>query len=198
MTENWPFAAVYAFFLFGAVARGQTLYWVGRGLAKGVRSRLGDRVEPARLTRARAAIERWGMPVIPLSYLTVGFQTAVTVCAGALEIRWLRYTLWALPGWLVWAAIWGGGGTAAAWAAVTLAARSPWGFAAVAVLLVLAVALVLRARRRRELRDEVERLAEVARHHDDAPGATEAPDDDTAPEATDPGASSDRATEPEG
>ncbi len=58
--------------------------------------------------RAVDAVERWGMPVVPLSFLTVGLQSAVHGACGLLRLRWLRYTLWSVPGWLVWALVWAG------------------------------------------------------------------------------------------
>ena len=45
------------------------------------------------------------MPVVPLAFLTVGFQSAVFAAVGLLRVHWLRYTLWTIPGCLVWAAL---------------------------------------------------------------------------------------------
>jgi len=166
-TQNWPVLGVFLFFLFGAVARSQALYWIGRGVVAGVlRSRWGERLDAPQVRRATATFERWGMPVVPLAFLTVGFQSAVFAAVGLLRVHWLRYTLWTIPGCLVWAAIWGGGGLAIVAGGVALARRSPW--ALVAALLVVAAAGVLiglRVRRRREQRASVEHLADEAGHH---------------------------------
>ena len=148
--EGWPFLGLYLFFVLGAALRSQALYWTGRGITAGVlRSRLATRLEGARGRRALAAIERWGMPVVPLSFLTVGFQSAVHTACGLLRIGWLRYTLWSIPGWLAWALIWTTGGIAAAAAAVALAARSPWALVVVVVALVAAAVVLSAAARRR-------------------------------------------------
>lgn len=160
-TSDWPVLGIYLFFLSGALMRSQATYWAGRGVAVRVlRSRWKDRLDSPRVHRGVRAIERWGMPIVPLSFLTVGFQTAVNAAAGLLRIGWLRYTLWALPGCLVWAAVWGGGGMAAVAGAIALAARSPWALAgAVTVAVALVTVLVVRSRRRREQRDRIEGLA---------------------------------------
>ncbi|MDT0165329.1 hypothetical protein Q9R32_07160 [Actinotalea sp. AC32] len=147
---GWPFVWIYLFFVLGAALRSQALYWLGRGAATGaLRTRWRERLDTAGTRRAIAAIERWGMPVVPLSFLTVGFQSAVHGAAGLLRLHWVRYTLWSVPGWLVWALVWAGGGTAAAWGAVALAARSPWALVAVVVVLGTIVATVVVRRRRR-------------------------------------------------
>ena len=158
---DWPVLGIYLFFLFGAVARSQALYWLGRGVAAGVlRSRWGERLDSEAVHRAVRAIERWGMPIIPLTFLTVGFQSAVQSAAGLVRIGWLRYSLWSIPGALVWAVVWAGGGMAALAGALALAAESPWALAAALVLVVGAVTfLVLRTRRRREARSSVEALS---------------------------------------
>lgn len=169
--QGWPVVAVVAFFLFGAVARSQALYWAGRGVSRGVgRTRFGDRFDGLRVRRAVAAIERWGMPVVPLAFLTVGFQSAVLGAAGLLRIGWLRFTLWALPGCVAWAIVWGGGGMATVAAAWALARRSPWGLAGLVAITAFGVTtLLLRARRRREEREAVTALAEARADHTPGP-----------------------------
>lgn len=145
--DGWPVGWVYAFFVAGAFVRSQATYWAGRGVTVGVlRSRWADRVDSPRMRRATEAIERWGMPIVPLSFLTVGFQTAVNAAAGLLRIGWLRYTLWALPGCLLWALVWAGGGMAAAAGVLALAAQSPALLGAVVVAAGLLVVVLLRRR----------------------------------------------------
>jgi membrane protein DedA with SNARE-associated domain len=159
--EDWPFAWIYLFFVLGAALRSQALYWLGRAAAAGVlRTRWSRVLDGPRVGRGVRAIERWGMPVVPFSFLTVGFQSAVHGASGLLRLRWLRYTLWSVPGWLAWALVWAGGGTAATWAAVRLASASPWALAAALVIVGCGTAaLALRARSRREARDRVEALS---------------------------------------
>jgi membrane protein DedA with SNARE-associated domain len=150
LIDGWPFAWIYVFFVAGVALRSQSLYWLGRGVTAGaVRTRWAVLLEGARTQRAVGTIERWGMPVVPLSFLTVGLQSAVHGACGLLRLRWLRYTLWSVPGWLVWALVWAGGGTAALWAAVELATRSPWTLGAALVALAAGAGVVLLAIRRR-------------------------------------------------
>lgn len=147
--EGWPFWPVYLLFVAGAALRSQATYWAGRGIALGVlRSRWAGGLEHPKVRRATTAIERWGMPVIPLSFLTVGFQSAVHAAAGLLRLAWPRYTLWAVPGYLLWALLWAGGGMTAVAGAAALAAESPWAAVALALAVALAVAVVVVRRRR--------------------------------------------------
>jgi membrane protein DedA with SNARE-associated domain len=163
--SGWPLLGVYLFFLVGAVARSQAIFWVGRGVAAGaLRTRWKERAESARVRRATRTVERWGMPIVPAAFLTVGFQSAVFLAVGVLRVGWLRFTVWSVPGCLVWAALWGGGGLAVLAGARELADRSPW-LLALALLAAggVVVAVTGRVRRRREARESVAELAERAR-----------------------------------
>lgn len=166
--SGWPVLAVYLFFLFGAVARSQALFWLGRGVATGARhSRWKERAESPRVRLATRTVERWGMPIVPVAFLTVGFQSAVFLAVGLLRVGWLRFTLWAVPGCLVWAALWGGGGLAALAGARELADRSPWLLAGVLLAVgLLVAALAARIRRRREQTEAVAELVDRARTAD--------------------------------
>lgn len=163
-----PFPLLYGFLLVVVFLRAQATYWVGRAVAAGtLRSRWAAHVDGPRTRRAIASIDRWGLPIIPFSFLTIGFQTAVNAGAGLIRMRWARYTLAMVPGCLMWAAVYALGGLAAFQAAASLAARSPWALATtVALIAALVGGLVLRVRRRREQRESVEELAAEA----DSPG----------------------------
>lgn len=165
--EGWPFVWLYLFFVLGAALRSQALYWLGRGVAAGtLRARRAAWLDGPRTHRAVRLIERWGMPVVPLSFLTVGLQSAVHGASGLLRLHWLRYTLWSVPGWLVWALVWTGGGTVAVYGALALAARSPWALVGALVLAgAVAAVLVLRRRRRREALDALQGLVDQAPEH---------------------------------
>lgn len=170
--SGWPLLAVYLFFLFGAVARSQAIFWLGRSVAVGAgRSRWRERAESPRVHRATRTVERWGMPIVPAAFLTVGFQSAVFLAVGVLRVGWLRFTLWSIPGCLVWAALWGGGGIAALAGARELAERSPWLLAAVIVAVGAVVAAVAAQVRRR--REQAESVTELAEHAEHRPGASD-------------------------
>ncbi|MGL5811456.1 MAG: DedA family protein [Nocardioides sp.] len=115
-------------FLFAvAMLRGQATYGLARWAAGQAAARAGEREGRRRrfarwlggdeVARGRAAVERWGLPIIAVCYLTVGFQTLVLAGAGALRIGWARFTVAQVPGALAWAGIYATIGLAA-WRAV--------------------------------------------------------------------------------
>ncbi len=136
--------------LFGIVfARAQLTYWAARGLVAGAgRTRLRDKLDNPKTLRITAALNRWGPPLITLSFLTIGIQTAVNAAAGLTRMSWPRYTAWMVPGCLAWAAIYATVGLAAAQAWIALAARSAWAPWFVLAVVVAVVALVIALRRR--------------------------------------------------
>lgn len=103
-----------------------------------------------KVARATDVVNRWGAPVIALSFLTVGFQTAANAAAGLTRMPVRRYLPALAIGGLAWATIYATVGLAAIALWVDLFLRSPW--AAVAALVLLAgivVALIVRRRRGR-------------------------------------------------
>jgi membrane protein DedA with SNARE-associated domain len=164
--QDGPFAFLYFFLLVVVFLRAQGTYWLGRAVAAGMlRTRWSRHFTGPRVTKAIGSIERWGWPIIPLSFLTIGFQSAVNAGAGVIRMRWIRYTLAMIPGCLVWALVYSLGGLAAFQAAVALAARSPWVLVTVIVLLgIVVTGVVLRVRRRRAERESIETLAAQADH----------------------------------
>ncbi|MFE2009104.1 DedA family protein [Streptomyces sp. NPDC059491] len=66
------------------------------------RSRFADRISSAKFLRAERAIQRWGAPVVAVSFLTVGFQTAANFLAGSMRMPLPRY----LPALFVGGAAW--------------------------------------------------------------------------------------------
>lgn len=150
--EGQPFWVVYFTLLVVILLRAPATYWIGRGLGAGVtRSRLGERLGP-RLDRARERVDHYGAPVVTLSFLTVGMQTAINLSAGVVRMRFPRYFVAVLIGGLAWAGLWGVviSGVVGTWLALFL--DSPWtalGVAVVAVVLVTAMVLYTRYSRAR-------------------------------------------------
>lgn len=172
-----PWWWVYVYLLCIVFARAQGTYWLGRWLrrgatgvegshadavadtvsvseesaATGFRARMHRRFSGPSWQRAQAFLDRWGFVGIPLSFLTIGFQTMVNGAAGFLRMRWDLYTLAMLPGCLMWAAVWTGVavGLSEAWK------RSPWVFAAALGIVALAGVLTVVRRRARPTTDEV-------------------------------------------
>ncbi|WP_052867846.1 DedA family protein [Streptomyces niger] len=112
------------------------------------RSRFGGRISSTKFQRVERAIQRWGAPVVAVSFLTVGFQTAANFLAGSLRMPLPRY----LPALFV-----GGAGWALLYATVGLGAlevlarlfaeRTALGVAAVVVLLLAVCGVVVYRRR---------------------------------------------------
>lgn len=134
--DGFPFEiAVLA--LFGIVlVRAQATYWVGRAAATGANLWAPVRrfTESGATVRAISWIHRWGGIVVTLSFLTIGLQTVINAAAGVVRMPWLRYTLFMLPGCVAWAFIYATIGFAAFLALSAVAAGSPWGIAAIVVL----------------------------------------------------------------
>ncbi len=76
---------------------------VGRLAGAGARrGRFAERLSSPRFQRAERAIQRWGAPVVAVSFLTVGFQTAANFLAGTMRMPLRRY----LPALFVGGAVW--------------------------------------------------------------------------------------------
>ncbi len=184
--DGMPVAVALAC-LFGIVmARSHLTYWAGRGVERGARfegerhhgprwwQRTVERTARVASTpsarRGVALVHRWGWIAVTLAYVTVGIQTAVFVGAGVLRMPYLRFTLASIPGAVMWAVIWGTVGIGAVWGALSLAAGSPWGVAALALVVLAVVRAVVVGRRRRAephlatAADTGERAAASERH----------------------------------
>jgi membrane protein DedA with SNARE-associated domain len=151
-TENWPFAAAVAVLFVVVMLRANATYWAGRGLRAGAdRSRLARHLDGRTFVRAQDVVRRFGAPAVTVSFLTVGFQTAVNAAAGALRMPQRRYLPAVIVGSLIWAFLYATVGFAVidAW----LGADGRWWIAgAVAVLVVAAASWrLLVSRRRRTL-----------------------------------------------
>ncbi|MDO5033954.1 MAG: hypothetical protein Q4E01_00995 [Actinomycetaceae bacterium] len=111
--ENGPFFGVAAFLTIVVFLRSQGTYWLGRlgtwgFLAKSKNSgkrwviKLRRWLDGASVQKGVDAVDHWGLIIIPLSFLTIGFQTVVHAGAGVLRLRWITYTLAAIPGYIAW------------------------------------------------------------------------------------------------
>ncbi|MDC4232737.1 hypothetical protein M3T53_03270 [Actinomyces sp. B33] len=161
MIPDWASsgAPLIIFLFFVVLLRAQGTYWLGRLAARGalagadksgVLGRLASWFTGPTPRRGAALLEKWGLVVIPLCFLTVGVQTAVNAGAGVVRMRWRTYTLCMLPGCVLWALMYGLGLLAVWTAAITAVAGSPWGWAGMALVVALVwwrVASKRRARR---------------------------------------------------
>jgi membrane protein DedA with SNARE-associated domain len=143
-SHGWWAAFVFLFFV--VFFRAQGTYWLGRGVASGaLKTRLRAKFEGPTMTRAHAFLEKWGPVGVPVSFLTIGFQTAVQAAAGLGRMRAAVYTLAMIPGCIAWAAIY----TALGATAVDLYRNLTWGFAAVLTVAVVGLVAFVVIRRRR-------------------------------------------------
>lgn len=176
--HNGPFVAVYVFLLCVVFFRAQATYWLGRWSAKLAIERIRPKsafglrmqswLDSSAADTGIRAIHKWGLIVLPFSFLTIGFQSAVNLGAGLLRIDWRKYTFAMFFGCLMWALIYSTIGFAVWGAAIAAAAGSPWGVAAIVALTGVIVATVWISRRRKRL--DVEPLpADLAAQEEQIP-----------------------------
>ena len=63
------------------------------------------------MDRARVIMATWGVAAVPLSFLTIGLQTAINFSAGAMRMPVRRYLPAVIVGSLIWATIYATAGT---------------------------------------------------------------------------------------
>ncbi|WP_225804548.1 DedA family protein [Streptomyces sp. NK15101] len=138
--------ALYAIVLLRAGGTFAVGWLAGAGAR---RSRFAGRISSAKFRRAEEAIQRWGAPVVAVSFLTVGFQTAANFLAGSMRMPLPRYLPALFVGGAAWALVYATAGLGALEVLGGLfAERTALGVSVTAVLL-LAVCGVVWCRRRR-------------------------------------------------
>lgn len=148
--EGLPFGWLVLALFVVVFCRAQATYWAARGAAAGAsRSRWGRWLDSAAVRRGSALLARWGLPVVTVSFLTVGLQTIVNAAAGVARVPWWRYTAAMLPGCVAWAVVSATIGIALFWAVVAALAGSPWSAVAIVALVLAGTASVWAVRRRR-------------------------------------------------
>ena len=167
-----PFALALSFLTLLGWLRGQMMYWVGRvptdqALQRtnptGKMRRLHSWLQGGGADAGIEAIRRWGLLMVPVCYVTVGFQSMVQAGAGVLRITWWKYSLAQIPGAFAWGMIYSTIGFAVWEAALAAAAGSPAGIAVIALVIVAIVTGVVVMRRRRAHHQQQEKVtAEVS------------------------------------
>ncbi|WP_067782631.1 DedA family protein [Actinomyces vulturis] len=145
---GWAFLALWC----GVMIRANFTYWIGRAIAAGTaHSRMASWIESPTYARAHAATERWGIIVVPISFVTVGFQTMVQLAAGVTRMSLKRYLPAVALGCAIWAAIYATVGMAVffAW----LETGGHW-IAPLAVILIVMTVLTWRYRQQKKLSDQ--------------------------------------------
>lgn len=97
--------AVGALFVIVLLRAGAT-YALGRAARSGAsKTRVQHLISSPRFVRAQQLIERWGAPIVVLSFLTVGFQTVANLAAGVGKMPLRRYLPALAIGGLIWAVL---------------------------------------------------------------------------------------------
>lgn len=137
-------------FLYAVIwLRAGGTYALARGARKAAsRGKVATFLSSARVERATAIVNRWGAPVVALSFLTVGFQTAANAAAGLTRMPLKRYLPALAVGGLAWAVIYATIGLVAFAAWFELFLHSPWAAVAVLALVVALITVLLWHRRR--------------------------------------------------
>ncbi|MFJ9432052.1 DedA family protein [Streptomyces sp. NPDC101490] len=113
------------------------------------RSRFAERISSAKFLRTERAIQRWGAPVVAVSFLTIGFQTVANFLAGSMRMPLPRYLPALFLGGAAWALIYATAGLGVLEVIGRLfAERTALGVSAVAVLLLTVCGVVVYRRRR--------------------------------------------------
>ncbi|MFI5671032.1 DedA family protein [Streptomyces sp. NPDC051704] len=141
--------ALYAIVLLRAGGTFAVGWLAGAGAR---RSRFAERISSAKFQRVERAIQRWGAPVVAVSFLTVGFQTAANFLAGTMRMPLPRYLPALFAGGAAWALIYATVGVGVLEAVGRLfAERTALGVSAVTVLLLTVCGVVVYRRRRTAL-----------------------------------------------
>lgn len=151
-TWDVPYPLVVAALFVIVMFRANATYWLGRAAAAGTeRSRVGRMMHAPGYARAVQALNRWGPPVVAVSFLTVGFQTLVNLAAGATRMPLRRYLPSVTVGCIMWGFLYATVGFAGFEAIALLSQRSPTlaALALVAAAGGLAAFIVVSLRRRR-------------------------------------------------
>ncbi|MCD1285204.1 MULTISPECIES: VTT domain-containing protein [unclassified Brevibacterium] len=106
---DWSFPiAVTWLILFGIIlARAGGTYLLGRLARTGIRkiNRVDKIMSGSKYRRAEEMIDRFGAPVIALSFLMIGVQTVLNLAAGTSAMRLRRYLPALVVGGSLWALI---------------------------------------------------------------------------------------------
>ena len=106
---DWSFPIVVTWLiLFGIIlARAGGTFLLGRLARRGIRriERVDRLMSGPKYRKAEGLIERFGAPVIALSFLMVGVQTVINLAAGTSGMSYRRYIPALVIGGSVWALI---------------------------------------------------------------------------------------------
>lgn len=100
-----PFALAFVLLFVIVMLRANATYWLGRGALNGGRlsKKMARHLEGPTMLRAQRLSARLGIVAVPLSFLTIGVQTAINFSAGFTLMPLRRYIPAVIVGCLLWA-----------------------------------------------------------------------------------------------
>lgn len=142
MTWDGPWIWMWLALYFIIFCRAGATFLLGRAVRSGVGrfASIQKLLNSTIYQRAEQSLDRWGPPAVALSFLTIGFQTAMNLAAGAMRMRWYHYLPALLVGGALWSSIYTGLGS------VTIAAfglaYDRWPVVTITVTVMFVIALV--------------------------------------------------------
>lgn len=115
-----PFAIAFGILFVIVMLRANATYWLGRGALHGGRlsRRFGRHLDGPTMRRAQGFASRFGIVAVPLSFLTIGIQTAINFSAGFTLMPLRRYLPAVTVGCVLWALLYSTVGFVG-WGAIT-------------------------------------------------------------------------------
>lgn len=156
LTWDAPYLLVVAALFVIVMLRANGTYWLGRLIEGGARrTRVARLLDSPGYAHAAERLNRWGPPVVSVSFLTIGFQTLVNLAAGATRMPLARYLPAVTLGCVAWAFLYGTAGYLGVESLVLLGQQHPVAAVVLGVTAVVALATfigwrVREARRRPE------------------------------------------------
>lgn len=145
----YPIVVVALFVI--VMLRANGTYWLGRlGSAGARRTRLANVMTSPGYLRATERIDRYGPPIVAVSFLTIGFQTLANLAAGAMGMKQRHYLPAVTVGSVAWAFLYATIGVVGADVFAQLYGLSPAAAISTGVVLVAAITayVVWQVRRR--------------------------------------------------
>lgn len=162
MEWDAPFLVIVGALFVIVMCRANGTYWVGVLIARGARrTRVATTMASPGYGRAVEKLNKWGPPLVTVSFLTIGFQTLVNLAAGATGMPLRRYLPAVITGSVVWALLYGTVGVVGFESFGLLWSRSP----AVAILVAVLVGAALTAFIVWRVREAKRRRPEAATTH---------------------------------
>ena len=162
--DTTPFWGLFIVFFSIAALRTQITYWAARIATTQLLTRTAPSgrlmatmhawLKGGSADRGVAALNRWGVVVVPLSFLMPGSKTIINAAAGVTRMPFVKYLPAMLVGCTLHATIYASVGWAAWTSAAAAAVGSPWAIAVLVVLFGAAIVVVIHIRRRKKVRLE--------------------------------------------